>query len=36
VAIGFEFEVAGLSVLLDLEAAAGYLGWVVHWGLSSC
>src|ERR1700728_157165 len=31
-AIGFKFEIAGLAVLLDLETAAGYLGWVVHWG----
>ena len=29
-AVGFEFEVAGLAVLLDLEAAAGYWGWVGH------
>ena len=29
-AVGFEFEIAGLAVLLDLETAAGYLGWVVH------
>ena len=29
-AVGFEFEVAGLAVLLDLEAAAGDLGGVVH------
>jgi len=32
VAVGFEFEIAGLAVLLDLETAAGYLGWVVHAG----
>jgi hypothetical protein len=32
VAIGFEFEIAGLAVLHDLEAAAGDLGWVVHAG----
>ena len=31
-AVGFEFEIAGLAVLLDLEAAAGDLGWVVHYG----
>ncbi len=30
VAIGFEFEIAGLAVLLDFETAAGDLGWVVH------
>ena len=30
VAVGFEFEIAGLAVLLDREAAAGDLGWVVH------
>lgn len=30
-AVGFEFEVAGLVVLGDFEAAAGYLGGVVHW-----
>jgi hypothetical protein len=29
-AVGFEFEIAGFAVLGDLEAAAGYLGWVVH------
>jgi hypothetical protein len=37
VAIGFEFEVAGLAVLvLDFETAAGYLGGVVHWGALLC
>ena len=29
-AVGFEFEIAGLAFVLDLEAAAGDLGWVVH------
>lgn len=33
VAVGFEFQIAGLAFLLDLEAAAGDLGWVVHSGL---
>jgi hypothetical protein len=31
-AVGFEFEVAGLAVLFDLEAAAGYGGGVGHGG----
>jgi hypothetical protein len=30
VAVGFEFEIAGLAVVFDLETAAGDLGWVVH------
>jgi hypothetical protein len=29
VAVGFEFEIAGLAVVLDLEAAAGDLGWAL-------
>jgi len=35
VAVGFEFEIAGLAVVHDLEAAAGYLGWLgmeLRWG----
>jgi hypothetical protein len=32
-AIDFEFEIAGLAVLHDFEAAAGDLGWVGHGGL---
>jgi hypothetical protein len=32
-AVGFEFEIAGLAVLGDLEAAAGDWGGVVHGGV---
>jgi hypothetical protein len=31
-AVGFEFEVAGLAVLREFEAAAGYGGGVGHGG----
>lgn len=34
--VGFEFEITGLAVLLDLEAAAGDFGWVGHAGVSTC
>jgi hypothetical protein len=33
VAVGFEFEIAGLAVALDLETAAGDPGWVGHRGV---
>jgi hypothetical protein len=33
-AVGFEFEIAGLAILHDLEAAAGDLGGVAHGGSS--